>query len=201
MGQPLGTLVPFCRYALTPPAPCPSVVPNVGAPCDSEGLSCPQSACQDTIAVCTKGVWAWTQSNLCPVCASPNTPIATPLGERPIAELRLGDLVYSVDHGAIVPVPLIRVGQTPVSHHHVVRVVFEEGHTLEISAGHPTADGRTFGDLVAGGQLDGHELTSAEIVPYTYAFTYDVLPASETGTYFAAGALIGSTLDASSRAE
>jgi len=37
-------------------------------------------------------------------CASPDTPIATPDGERPIAELREGDLVYSVDGGAIVPV-------------------------------------------------------------------------------------------------
>ena len=201
MGQPLGTLVRFCRSALTPAAPCPPIVPNLGASCDSEGLSCPQSACQETIAVCTKGAWEWTQSNLCPACASPNTPIATPLGERPIAELRVGDLVYSVDHGAIVPVPLIRVGQTPVNHHHVVRVVFKDGRSLEISAIHPTADGRTFGDLLAGGRLDGHELASAEIVPYAYAFTYDVLPASETGTYFAAGALIGSTLDPIPRSE
>ncbi|HET7542410.1 MAG TPA: Hint domain-containing protein [Polyangiaceae bacterium] len=198
-GQPLGTLVRFCRSALTLGPPCPPVVPNVGAPCDSEGMACPPSACQDTIAVCTKGVWQWTQSNLCPVCASPNTPIATPLGERPIADLRVGDLVYSVDNGAIVPVPLIRVGRTAVTHHQVVRVVLDDGRSLEISAGHPTADGRTFGDLRAGGRLDGHELISAEIVPYSYPFTYDVLPGSNTGTYFAAGALIGSTLDASSR--
>lgn len=193
-GQPLGTLVRYCRSGRALGPPCPPVVPNAGAACDSEGMSCPQSACQDTIAVCTKGVWQWMQSNLCPVCASPNTPIATPLGERPISELRVGDLVYSVDHGAIVPVPLVQVGRTPVSHHRVVRVVLEDGRSLEISAGHPTADGRTFGDLLAGGKLDGHELIGAEVVPYTYPFTYDVLPASNTGTYFAAGALIGSTL-------
>jgi len=157
-------------------------------------MACPQSACQDTIAVCTNGVWQWTQSNLCPVCASPDTPIATPFGERPIAELRVGDLVYSVDDGAIVPVPLVSVGQTPVAHHQVVRVVFGDGRSLEISAGHPTADGRTFGDLRAGGQLDRHEITSVEVVPYPYSFTYDVLPKSTTGTYFAGGALVGSTL-------
>ncbi len=157
-------------------------------------MACPQSACQDTIAVCTNGVWQWTQSNLCPVCASPDTPIATPFGERPIAELRVGDLVYSVDDGAIVPVPLVSVGQTPVAHHHVVRVVLRDGRPLEISAGHPTADGRTFGDLRAGGQLDSHEIISVEVVPYTYPFTYDVLPGSKTGTYFAGGALVGSTL-------
>jgi len=121
------------------------------------------------------------------------------LGERPIAELRVGDLVYSVEDGAIVPVPLISVGRTPVTHHHVVRLVFRDGRSLEISAGHPTADGRTFGDLLAGGQLDSHEIISAEIVPYMHAFTYDVLPDSKTGTYFAAGALIGSTLETSLR--
>jgi hypothetical protein len=32
------------------------------------------------------------------------------------------------------------------------------------------------------------------VIPYEHAFTYDILPASETGTYYAAGALIGSTL-------
>lgn len=164
-------------------------------------MSCPPSACQDTIAVCTKGVWQWTQSTLCPVCASPNTPIATPLGERPIADLRVGDLVYSVNNGAIVPVPLIRVGRTPVDHHQVVRVVLADGRSLEISAGHPLADGRTFGDLLAGGALDGREVISAEILPYTYPFTYDVLPGSKTGTYFAAGVLIGSTLHAIPRSQ
>lgn len=198
-GQPLGSLVLSCRSAQQPGAPCPSIVPNAGAACDTPGMSCPPSACQDAIAVCTNGVWQWRQSNLCPVCASPDTPIATPFGERPIAELRVGDLVYSVDDGAIVPVPLISVGRTPVARHQVVRLVFKNGRSLEISAGHPTADGRTFGDLLAGGQLDSHEIISAETVPYTHAFTYDVLPGSTTGSYFAAGALIGSTLEASPR--
>ena len=193
-GQPLGSLVVYCRSALAPAAPCPSIVPNAGAACDSPGMACPQSACNDTIAVCTNGVWQWSQSNLCPVCASPDTPIATPFGERGIAELRVGDLVYSVDDGAIVPVPLVSVGRTPVTHHHVVRLVLRDGRSLEISAGHPTGDGRTFGDLQAGGQLDRLEIISAEVVPYQHAFTYDVLPGSSTGTYFAAGALIGSTL-------
>jgi len=118
-GEPLGSLVLSCRSALTLGAPCPSIVPNAGAACDSPGMACPPSACEDSIAVCTNGVWQWNQSNLCPVCASPDTPIATPFGERAIAELRVGDLVYSVDDGAILPVPLVSVGKTPVTHHHV----------------------------------------------------------------------------------
>jgi hypothetical protein len=31
-------------------------------------------------------------------------------------------------------------------------------------------------------------------VPYEHPFTYDILPASSTGTYIAGGKLIGSTL-------
>jgi hypothetical protein len=69
------------------------------------------------------------------------------------------------------------------------------GGSLEISGGRPTADGRTFGDLRAGGRLDSHEIISVEVVPYTHPFTYDVLPGSKTGTYFAGGALVGSTLE------
>jgi hypothetical protein len=38
----------------------------------------------------------------------------------------------------------------------------------------------------------GHE--SVEVVPYRHHFTYDILPASDSGTYFAAGMRIGSTL-------
>ncbi|HVR02271.1 MAG TPA: hypothetical protein VMT47_09080 [Polyangia bacterium] len=157
-------------------------------------MACPPSACQNTIARCTDGVWQWSQGNLCPVCASPETPIATPGGEVPISDLRVGDLVYSVENDAIVPVPIVDVGRAPVVHHRVVRVVLRDGRALEISAGHPTADGRVFGDLRGGGRLDGQEIVSVDVVPYTHPFTYDVLPGSSTGTYFAAGALIGSTL-------
>jgi len=129
------------------------------------------------------------------MCAAPSTPIATPAGERAISELAPGDLVYSVDESGVVVVPILRVGSTPVVNHRVVRVALTGGAVLEISAGHPTADGRSFGDLLGGGQLDrDHAIISAEMVPYTYARTYDILPDSSSGTYFAAGALIGSTL-------
>ncbi len=128
------------------------------------------------------------------VCASPDTPIATPDGDRPIANLVAGDLVYSVDHAAIVAVPLLRVNRTPVHDHHVVRVVLDNGVVLEISPRHPTTDGRTFGDLHAGDLLDRFTIESADLVPYTHEFTYDILPASDTHAYFAGRALIGTTL-------
>jgi hypothetical protein len=127
-------------------------------------------------------------------CASPDTPIATPSGERAIASLRVGDLVYSADHNAVRAVPILRVERTPARAHQVVRVVLASGVELEISAGHPTADGRTFGDLRAGGRLDGQAVRRVEVVPYRHSHTYDLLPASDSGAYFAGGVLIGSTL-------
>jgi hypothetical protein len=100
-----------------------------------------------------------------------------------------------VDEGAIIAVPVLRVGNTRVFSHRVVRLTLDSGAVIELSAGHPTADGRTFGELRAGSRLDElHSVESVEVVPYRHDATYDILPASSTGTYFAAGALVGSTL-------
>ena len=96
---------------------------------------------------------------------------------------------------AIVPVPILRVAATPVQHHQVMRIQLASGAVLEISPGHPTADGRRFGELSAGDPLDEqHDVLTAELVRYQHDSTYDILPASSTGTYFAAGVLVGSTL-------
>jgi hypothetical protein len=127
-------------------------------------------------------------------CASPDTPIATPGGNRAIATLQVGDLVYSVDHDALRAVPVMRVERTRAERHLVMRVALAGGAMLEISAGHPTADGRVFGDLRAGEGLDGRTIEHVEVVPYQFPCTYDILPASTSGTYFADGVLIGSTL-------
>jgi hypothetical protein len=120
--------------------------------------------------------------------------IATPLGERRIADLVPGDLVYSVDHDAIVAVALARVSRTPVVHHSVMRIELANGRTFSMSAGHPLADSRTIGALVAGAAIGEQTVQSATAVAYDHPYTYDILPASDTGTYFAAGALVGSTL-------
>jgi hypothetical protein len=168
-----------------------------GDKCCGQGeLCCDISAGAAQFAQCTPADANGTCPPGCPacVCASPDTPIATPRGEVPIAELRVGDLVYSVDHEAVVAVPVLRVNRAPVHDHHVVRVSLENGHVLSISAPHPTADGRTFGDLRAGDMLDGAIITRVEVVPYQHPFTYDILPASGSGTYYAGGARIGSTL-------
>jgi hypothetical protein len=129
------------------------------------------------------------------VCAAPTTPIATPVGNRPIAALAVGDLVYSIDHGALAVVPIKLVHRQPVTGpHRVVELRLAHGATLRISPRHPTADGRRFGDLAAGDVVDGARVIDARLVDYDQPFTYDILPDSDSGTYFAGGTLIGSTL-------
>jgi hypothetical protein len=130
----------------------------------------------------------------CYTCAAPDTPIATPEGYRPIASLSVGDLVYSENRQSVQAVPIRRVSRTPVDHHAVVRAILSNGMTLRISPRHPTADGRSFADLSKGDALDQLTIVDVALVPYEESFTYDILPDSDTGTYIAGGALVGSTL-------
>ncbi len=169
-------------------------------PCGAPTLdcSCAGNICQNTRSITTCSQAIPSQGSLVcmggGVCAAPDTPIATPEGNVPIADLRPGDMVYSSDNGAIVAVPLLRVTQRPVKNHVVVQLRTKQGHLLNISAPHPTADGRLFADLKVGDSLDGEAIVSRELVAYQFAYTYDILPASSTGTYVANGLLIGSTL-------
>jgi hypothetical protein len=77
----------------------------------------------------------------------------------------------------------------------VPRVTLANGAVLEVSGRHPTAEGRPFSTLRPGDDLGGVAVRSVSPdFPYPYAFTHDILPGSSSGAYFAAGALIGSTL-------
>jgi hypothetical protein len=127
-------------------------------------------------------------------CASPDTPIATPTGERAIADLIPGDLVYSIDGDQIRAVPILRTNRTPVVNHHVLRVTFDNGRSVEMTAGHPLADGYPLSVLRPGSELLGGTVVGVTSIRYTHAATYDVLPDSSSGAYFASGVLIGSTL-------
>lgn len=195
--EPQGTKVWGCAPALQGNEFCPGVTPNQGAPCElPSGTACLTNSCGLNVT-CENGAWKWEYKNdfSCQrVCASPNTPIATPEGERAIAELRPGDLVYSVDHDAIVAVPIASVRRVHVENHSVLKIALEGGRSLEISPLHPDAEGILLGNLHAGDVLERTRIERVSLIPYTHDSTYDILPASDTGTYFAAGVLIGSTL-------
>ena len=76
----------------------------------------------------------------------------------------------------------------------MVRLIFDDGRELFASPGHPTADGRSVGNLAPGDLYDGASIVSAERVLYGEEATYDILPSGETGFYWANGVLLGSTL-------
>ena len=185
------------------------VAPACETTCDADETCCGSECCgADTICCDPQGPVEFGPScvtpdarGTCPVgcaplcmCAAPDTPIATPDGDRPIAELAIGDLVYSVEDGAIVAVPIVQVHRQPVSDHRVMRLRLDTGVTLQITGGHPTADGRRLEELATGDALGEAAVLDAAEVPYPHAYTHDILPGSTTGAYFAGGALIGSTL-------
>jgi hypothetical protein len=134
----------------------------------------------------------------CPICLALGTRIGTPGGERAVQDLRVGDVVWTVDaNGVRVSAPLIAVGHTPVPATHIVaRVALDDGRLVYVSPGHPTADGRHIGDLAAGDTLDGARIASVDRIAYAGGTTYDILPAGTTGAYWANGVLLGSTLRA-----
>jgi hypothetical protein len=199
-GNKCAGTVPFCNGTCGTP-PCSGA-------CDAAGNCCYDQCCAPGKLCCNvpgPGPTMGPRCNdpidgTCPAgcpacrCNSPDTPIATPEGSKPIASLREGDLVYSLSAGRVVPVPIRTTTRVAAHDHSVVRLVIEGGVVLEISAPHPTADGRTIGALRPGDVLDGVRVSSATIVRYEHEFTYDILPDSDSGTYFAGGVLVGSTL-------
>ena len=132
----------------------------------------------------------------CPICLARGTRIATPSGGAAVEDLRVGDVIWTLDAGgARVALPLAAVGTTRVPRsHHVVRLRLSDGRAVDVSPGHPTADGRRVGDLVAGDRYDDALVVSAALVPYAGGATFDVLPEGATGVYWANGVLLGSTL-------
>jgi len=100
-------------------------------------------------------------------------------------------------HGELRAVPVLIASAQLAPNHVVTQAELSNGRVLRISPNHPTADGRTFGQLRSGDQISGLQLRRVVFVPYGHERTYDILPASDTATYFAAGVLIGSTLASS----
>jgi hypothetical protein len=136
----------------------------------------------------------------CPICLARGTAIATPGGPVAVEDLKSGMVVWTADGGgARVAARVLLVGSTPVPPtHQVVHLVLGDGRTLDGSAGHRLADGRRLGDLQSRDVVDGARVVTARRVPYAGGATYDLLPDGPTGTYWANGILLGSTLHRSS---
>jgi len=132
----------------------------------------------------------------CPICLSGETLISTPSGKVKIKELSQGIDVWTLDKsGNRVIAEIIRSSSTYLGKkHYMVHVVLEDDRQLLASYGHPTSDGRFFGQLSKGDTLDGSRIVELKIIDTEEPKTYDILPSGETGYYWANGILVGSTL-------
>ena len=108
----------------------------------------------------------------------------------------MGMPVWTTDRsGWRVAAVVLEVGRMQAGiGHEVVRLTLADGRTVTASPGHPTGDGRTIGQLRPGDVLDHTGVVSADLILYVGSATYDLLPSGPTGTYFANGVLLGSTL-------
>lgn len=132
----------------------------------------------------------------CPICLAATTMIATPGGEVVVTGLTVGMIVWTqAGDGRRVAAPIVEVGSTPVPPtHKMVHLRLADGRELWASPGHRTADGRQLGTLTVGARVDGSVVRTWELVSYAAGRTYDLLPAGPTGSYWANGILVSSTL-------
>jgi len=132
----------------------------------------------------------------CPICLAAGTWIDTPEGTVAVEDLRVGSPIWTVSaSGERVPATILETVRVGVpARHQMVHMVLSDGRELWASPGHPTADGRTLGNLKIGDALDGARIRLLERVTYQGFETYDLLPSGDTGLYWADGILMGSTL-------
>jgi hypothetical protein len=132
----------------------------------------------------------------CPICLAAATLIATPAGSIRVTDIKPGMIVWTAGvDGERIAAPVLEVGSIEVpAGHLMVHLVLADGRELLASPGHRTADGRQLGLLGRGDSLDGSTISTLELVPYAGDRTFDLLPAGDTGTYWADGILLSSTL-------
>lgn len=182
----------------------PSTTPSTSSGTPAEGGKCSSSADCAADEECIQGVplngKCWKKGTPYPRCLARGTRIDTPSGAVPVESLREGDLVWTLDHGARVAAPVARVGRADAPRTHVVRTIeLADGRVLTASRTHPTcgaasAEPATVGDAAVGLSLDGAKIARATDAGYDGGETFDLLPTSDSGCYWAGGVLLGSTL-------
>jgi hypothetical protein len=132
----------------------------------------------------------------CPICLEAGARIATPYGDVPVALIQPGDVVWTTDAdgrrvAAAVETTTRRATPGP---HLMLRLVLSDGRGLIVAGAHPSSEGDLLRELRPGRRYDGAVVVSAQWTTSTAPATFDILPAGVTGTYWANGILVGSTL-------
>jgi hypothetical protein len=133
----------------------------------------------------------------CPICLARGTRIATPDGNVPVEDVRLGQTVWTIDgSGRIVTGTVLALGSVPVPvGHALVHVTLADGRSILASPGHPLADGRALGSLRLGDRVQGSTVATIQLVPDEGGWTYDLVVSGATGEYLSDGIALQSTLE------
>jgi len=128
-------------------------------------------------------------------CLPATARIATPRGDREIATLALGELVWTqTAEGGRIAAPIEAIGALPIDGvHELVVVSLDDGRRIRASAGHPTAAMLRLDALRLGDRVDGARVTGLAREPYLGAATWDLRPTGGL-TYWVDGVLLGTTL-------
>lgn len=127
-------------------------------------------------------------------CMASGTLVATPNGEIAIEELRTNDRVFSLHSGRVQAVKVLATQRLRVKNHSMAQIRLPDGFVVEISGEHPLGDGRPLWALNPGEIVGNVQIEGLTVVPYEGEYTHDVLPDSDTGTYFVHGMWLGSTM-------
>lgn len=128
-------------------------------------------------------------------CLPGDALIATPRGDTRVDRLEVGDLVYTADTlGRRIAAPIATLVSVPFEAAHPVHeVTLSDGRSFRASAGHPLVDGTLVGATRTGASVDGATVSGIRTLSLEGP-TWDLLPAGPTGTYWADGVHLGSTL-------
>jgi hypothetical protein len=132
----------------------------------------------------------------CPICLAANTMIQTPLGERNIKSIQVGDFVYTQNKsGKRISEPVIRTFMAKTgTTHPIIHLVLSDKRELWVSPYHPLKNGMSVQKLRIGDYYDNAVVRKVDLINYDGTATYDILPKGDTGFYWANNILMGSTL-------
>lgn len=206
-GSAVGRTGPNCLFA-----PCPKIIPEsipLSASCNGPGDKCPSGytciqKCGPPVVHADSPPSGYScelnsvasKPRICPICLASNTMIATPNGDMRVTDVHVGTMVWSVNmRGEKILSKVSMISNAPVPKtHQVIDLVLDDGREVWVSPDHPTILGSRVRDLHTGELYDAARIISTELVPYWDNKTYDLLPNSDTGEYWANGILLGSTL-------
>jgi hypothetical protein len=136
--------------------------------------------------------------NTRPICLAVGTLIDTPNGPLPVEHLYKGITVWTLGNSGerISRAVLENVVTAVPSSFQILRIGLSDGRTVSASPGHPSAQGLALGYYRIGDILDSASVIAMEYMPYHGDATYDLLPDSSTGLYWANGILLRSTIAA-----